>query len=297
MVRTSTVTGRISGQTMKRKRARAPAPSSAAASITSWLMLRKPCDEQQHVEAVGPPDRDEGHARHRPQRIRPTSPPGGPGASRDRVLRDAELRVQHPFPDAVDDRDRQDIGQEEGRERDALQPLPEAQHPHGDDEAEERGRHHRQDNEVDRVPGPSAANSVSRHEPDIVTPTDPVPIPDERRIGEAQLHHLHRGIDEEHEIGGDEGPDKDQGGAGRLALVRERHRELPGGRETESADVWTSVLLQRVLDLVAGLSDGAARVELAVHGRLEEVRGGIVGRRGHARDHRLGVEHGGLGEL
>jgi hypothetical protein len=38
------------------------------------------------------------------------------------VHRDAELEVQNPVPDQVDDRDRQDVGQEEQRQDRGLQP-------------------------------------------------------------------------------------------------------------------------------------------------------------------------------
>ena len=56
----------------------------------------------------------------------------------DDVLRDAEILVEHPAPDPVDDRDRQDVGQEEGGENDALHPALQPVDAERDDERQER---------------------------------------------------------------------------------------------------------------------------------------------------------------
>ena len=48
---------------------------------------------------------------------------GCPTIGVDDVLQDAELDVEHPVPDHVDDGDRQDVGQEERGEDDALRPA------------------------------------------------------------------------------------------------------------------------------------------------------------------------------
>ena len=57
---------------------------------------------------------------------------------RDDVLRDAEILVEHPAPDAVHDRHRQDVGQKERREHEALQPALQPVDGERDDEREER---------------------------------------------------------------------------------------------------------------------------------------------------------------
>ena len=59
---------------------------------------------------------------------------------RDGVLRDAEILVEHPAPDAEDDRHRQDVGQEERRENDALQPALQPVDAERDDEPQQRAR-------------------------------------------------------------------------------------------------------------------------------------------------------------
>ena len=61
----------------------------------------------------------------------------------DEILCDAEILVEHPAPDAPDDRHRQDVGQEEGGEHQALHPALEAIHAERDDQREKGARQRR----------------------------------------------------------------------------------------------------------------------------------------------------------
>ena len=123
----------------------------------------------------------------------------------DDVLQDAELDVEHPLPDQVDDRDRQDERQEERGEDDALHPaarrltisaMPSAAAVPGTTVSSD---------EIGGVPDGGPEHPVARTSRVVVVEADPVARPDQRRIGEAQPHHLDGRVDEQPAVDRDEG--------------------------------------------------------------------------------------------
>ncbi len=178
-------------------------------------------DEQQDVEPVGPPDRDEGDRRHGPERVGPHRH-GMAEQQPDRVLGNAELRVQHPLPDQEHHRHGQDVGQEEGGEDEALQPAAQARDHHGDAEPEQRRRHHRQQHEIAGVQH-RLPEQVVAHQAEVIGPADPLALADQRGVGEAQRHHLVGRVDEQDQVGDHEGPDEGQRGPALSAFADDRH--------------------------------------------------------------------------
>src|SRR5580692_9869490 len=129
MVKTSTVTGQISGFV------------DFAGNIFQTR------DEEQQAEAEAPPDRDQrdrGHEqRHRSEyREMLAAVQGG-----KEILRDAEVLVEHPAPDPVHDRNRKDIGQKKRGEHDALSPALEAADAKSDNKREQGAGGNGQDHE------------------------------------------------------------------------------------------------------------------------------------------------------
>ena len=122
---------------------------------------------------------------------------------RKQVLSDAEVLVEHPAPDSVHDRNRKDIGQKKRCEHDALHPALEAVDAERDDQRKQNAGRHRQDHEVDRVPDRRRKQPV-RGEPEIIVEPYPLARPDQRSVGEAELHHLDGRIDEEYRVDDDE---------------------------------------------------------------------------------------------
>ena len=108
---------------------------------------------------------------------------------RDEILRDAEILVEHPAPDAEHDRDRQDVGEEERREHDALQPALQPIDAERDDEREQRARDDRQDDEIDGVPDRDGEQAV-RREAEIIVEADPLARADQRRVGEGSARTI-----------------------------------------------------------------------------------------------------------
>ena len=205
IVNTSTVTGQMSGQVMRRNCVQRPAPSSADGLVDLARDVAQAGDEQQDVEADQPPDRDEGDRRHE-QRHRAEHrdllrrPVNGAMTycATPKSLSNIQLQMR------IDDRDRQDVGQEERGEHDALQPALEPVDAERDGKPERAcsGRRRAPRNRWcsrprSRTAGPrrGARNSRSR-------PTSPAPI--SGALVKLSCEHLDGRIDEHHAVDDDE---------------------------------------------------------------------------------------------
>ena len=145
------------------------------------------------------------------------------------------LKIGHPLPDQVDDRDRQDERQEESGQDEALQPAPETADHEGNGERRQRPWDNGEENEV-AVFQTATLKMRSEKQFHIVGEADPFPFADQRRIGEAELHHLDRRVEKHPSVDGNEGRHQRQGDQdfGASAL---QHSARPASRKMADAEL------------------------------------------------------------
>ena len=147
--------------------------------------------------------------------------------------------------------------------------------------------------EIAGVPDRGAEHAVVE-EPDVVVEADPVAVADQRRLGEAQLHHLDGRIDEHPAVDRDERRDQNAPQpASRCVCSSASGPAFPmktGRRRHQAPAVIVSTQATSRASSAAFISATAvAGIHFAVDGGGEGVAGRVEQRRCDAGEHRLGI--------